>query len=601
MEKNGKDYKIMKLQPKNKKNLLKAALGKIDSDLVVANVQLVNVFTGEIYPADVYVYEGFVAHVETNNTGAPYKAKKVYDGKGKYLIPGLVDAHMHIESSMLTPRNFAKVVIPNGTTTIIHDPHEIGNVYGVEGVKYMHDSAADLPMRQLVDIPSCVPAVPGRENAGAAFLAGEVRELAKLDRVVGLAEVMDFMGVMEGDDRMMDIIAAAEENGLYLQGHSPRVTGRELSAYLCGGPYTDHESLSGGEAVEKLRDGMYVDARESSISHNMKDVCSGVKSLRFLDSLCMCTDDRESDDLLHQGHLNAVIRKAIECGLDPVLAIKCGTINTAREIGIRHLGAVAPGYTADMALLESLEEMKPQAVFFGGELVAENGKLLAEIPDEPYEIETRNSVTVKQLTTEDFVIHTPIRNGTVKVNVMKYDSLTAGLTTCVQEDIEVRNGLLRLTDGLMFVAVVNRYPNKDTMALHVVRDFGTNHGALASTISHDSHNLTIVYDTPEDALAAAEELIRVHGGITAVENGKVLQTLPLEVGGLMTRLTARELSEPVKRMKEAERSLGLTQQENPLLRIVTLALPVSPKAKMSDLGFVDVATKTFIPLFAAEK
>ena len=588
----------MKLEPKNRKNLLKAALGRIDSDLVVSNVLLVNVFTGEIYPADVYVCDGFVAHVETKNLGGPYKAKKVYDGRGRHLIPGLLDAHMHIESSMLTPRNFARAVIPHGTTTIIHDPHEIGNVCGVEGVKYMHDSAADLPMRQLVDIPSCVPAVPGLENAGAAFFDDEIRELAKLDRAVGLAEIMDFVGVIESDDRITDIIRAAEENGLYLQGHFPRAEGRQLSAYLCGGPSTCHETVTGDEAVEKLRDGMYVDARESSISHNAQAVWSGVKDLRFLDTLCICTDDRESDDLLHQGHVNAVVRKLVSCGMDPVLAIKCATINTAREIGIRHLGAVAPGYTADMVLLESLEGMDAKAVFFGGELVAENGKLLAEIRDEPFEIETRNSVTVRPLTAEDFTIRAPVEDGRVRVNVMSYDSLTAGLTTCVEEELEVRGGRLVLKDGLMFVAVVNRYPGKDTMALHVVKNFGTDHGALASTISHDSHNLTIVYDTPGNALAAANELIRVHGGITAVDGGKVLQTLPLEVGGLMTRLTAEELSAPVKAMKEAERSLGLKAQENPLLRIVTLALPVSPKAKMSDLGLVDVATKTLIPLFA---
>lgn len=588
----------MKIEPKNRRNLLKAALGQIESDLVVTNVSVVNVFTGEIYPADVYVYDGFIAHVERETPGKLQPAKKVYDGGGKMLIPGLIDAHMHIESSMLTPRNFARVVVPHGTTTIVHDPHEIGNVYGVEGVRYMHDSAADLPMRQLVDIPSCVPAVPGCENAGAAFFAKEIRELAKLDRVVGLAEVMDFVGVIEGEDRMMEIVHAAEEAGLYLQGHSPNVTGRQLSAYLCGGPSTDHEAESAEEALEKLRSGMYVDARESSISQDVEAIWSGVKDLKCLDTLCLCTDDRESGDLLNEGHLNAVVRKIIACGMDPVLAIKSATINTAREVGLKRLGAIAPGYAADLVLVGELKDMNASAVFFGGNLVAENGKLTAEISHEPYEIESRNSLVVKPLSKEDFIIHPPVQNGTVKVNVMYYDLLTNSQTSCVQKEIEVKNGELQLTENQKFVAVVNRYPNRDTIALHVMENFGTTHGALASTVSHDSHNLTIVYDTPENALAAANELIHVHGGMTAVENGAVIQTLKLEVAGLMSTLPAEELSQEAAKMKEAERCLGITAPRNPLLRIVTCALPVDPMVKMSDLGLVDVAEKKLVPLFA---
>ena len=235
---------MIRLEPKDKKALLRTALGMEEADLAICNCRLVNVFTGEIYPAVVYVKDGFIAHVEDEELSGPYKAAAVYDGQGRYLIPGLIDSHMHIESSMMTPRNFAKAVIPHGTTTIIHDPHEIANVYGREGVVYMHDAGSNLPMRQLVDIPSCVPAVPGCENAGAEFFAEDIDALAGLERAVGLAEVMDFYGVMYGDDRMMDIIEAAEKNGLYLQGHAPSVTGRQLSAYLIGGPWTCHETTS---------------------------------------------------------------------------------------------------------------------------------------------------------------------------------------------------------------------------------------------------------------------------------------------------------------------------------------------------------------------
>lgn len=588
---------MFKLEPKNKKELLKAALGLIPADLAVKNCQLVNVFTGEIYPVVVYVKDGFVAHVELKELDGPYHAEEVFDGEGRYLIPGFVDSHMHIESSMMVPRNFAKVVIPHGTTTIIHDPHELGNVYGVEGVRYMHDSAEGIPMRQLVDIPSCVPAVPGCENAGAEFFAKEIYELAGLERVVGLAEVMDFLGVMYGDDRMMDIIEAAKENGLYLQGHAPGVSGRNLSAYLCGGPNTCHETRGSEEALEKLRMGMYVDARESSITKNVEAIWNGVKDCRFFDTLTLCTDDRESDDLLHEGHMNAVARKAIECGMDPVAAIKSATINPAREIGVEHLGAIAPGYVADMVLTKDITTLWADVVFYEGRVVAKDGKLAEPIADLDFEIETRNSMNLAPVTADDFVIKTPVENGTVKVNIMEYLTKDSSVTALNTVELPVENGKIVLGEDMAFVAVLNRY-GKGTRGFGIVKNFGLNEGAIASTVSHDSHNLTIVYFKPEDAMAAANELIAQGGGMTAVKDGAVRNTLRLEVGGLMTKLDAEELTVEAAGMKETEKEMGLTVPVNPLLRIVSLALPVVPAVKMSDLGMVNVADQTMIPMFA---
>lgn len=587
---------MLKLEPKNKKELLKTALGLEEADLAVVNCRLVNVFTGEIYPAVVYAKDGFISHVETKQLEGPYSAARVYDGEGRYLIPGLVDSHMHIESSMMTPRNFARVVIPHGTTTIIHDPHELANVYGVEAVTYMHDSADDLPMRQLVDIPSCVPAVPGCENAGAEFFSEQIETLAGLERVVGLAEVMDFYGVIHGDERMMDILKAAKDQGLYLQGHAPGLTGRMLSAYLCGGPNTCHETTKGEEALEKLRSGMYVDARESSIAKNVEAVWDGIRDIRFFDTVTLCSDDRESDDLLNSGHVNAVVRKAVQCGMDPVLAIKSATINTAREIGIEHLGAVAPGYTADMVLTKDLRTLWADAVFYGGALVAENGSLTVPIEERSFELETRNSIDVGTLSPEDFILKAPVENGTVKVRVMEYINLTQSKTRCSVEELSVKDGRVILKEHMAFVAVLNRY-GKGTRALGIVKNFGTREGAVASTVSHDSHNLTVVYFNPGDGYAAARELIRTGGGMTAVKDEAVLCTLRLEVGGLMTKLNAEQLTGEAARMKEVEKSLGLTALENPLLRIVCLALPVIPDVKMSDLGLVSVAEQKILPLF----
>ena len=583
----------------NRKELIKAALGLVECDLAIKNAQLLNVFTGEVYPATVFVYDGAIAHVEYRNLEEGLdKVKNVVDAEGKYLIPGLIDAHMHVESSMLTPRNFAKVSIPSGTTTIVMDPHEIGNVYGVEGVKYMHDSGEGLPQRQFVDIPSCVPAVPECENAGAEFFAKEIEELAELKRVIGLAEVMDYIGVINQEDRMADIIHAAERKGLYLQGHAPFVSGRNLSAYLIGGPVTDHESRTGEEAIEKLRSGMYIDSRESSITHNVKDIWEGVKHCKFFDHYCLCTDDREADDLLHEGHINYVVNAAIKYGMDPVTAIKSATLNTAREINVTDLGAIAPGYVADMLLVEDLSNIHPTHVFFEGKLVAQDGKLLQPIEDKEYEIETRNSVQLKELSLEDFHVDTPVENGKVNVNVMVYPNLELSSTYVEKTEFEVKDGSIVLpNDDYKFVIVLNRY-GKGTIGKGIVKGFGTKKGALASTVSHDSHNLTVVYDNEKDALRVANTLKECGGGMCAAYNGTVLSTLPLPLAGLMSLKSAEELSVVSQKMKQAIVELGLTDMENPLLRIVTLALPVIPEVKMSDLGLVDVLTKKIVPFYA---
>ena len=583
----------------NRKELIKAALGLVECDLAIKNAQLLNVFTGEVYPATVFVYDGAIAHVEYRNLEEGLdKVKNVVDAEGKYLIPGLIDAHMHVESSMLTPRNFAKVSIPSGTTTIVMDPHEIGNVYGVEGVKYMHDSGEGLPQRQFVDIPSCVPAVPECENAGAEFFAKEIEELAELKRVIVLAEVMDYIGVINQEDRMADIIHAAERKGLYLQGHAPFVSGRNLSAYLIGGPVTDHESRTGEEAIEKLRSGMYIDSRESSITHNVKDIWEGVKHCKFFDHYCLCTDDREADDLLHEGHINYVVNAAIKYGMDPVTAIKSATLNTAREINVTDLGAIAPGYVADMLLVEDLSNIHPTHVFFEGKLVAQDGKLLQPIEDKEYEIETRNSVQLKELSLDDFHVDTPVENGKVNVNVMVYPNLELSSTYVEKTEFEVKDGSIVLPDDdYKFVIVLNRY-GKGTIGKGIVKGFGTKKGALASTVSHDSHNLTVVYDNEVDALLVANTLKECGGGMCAAYNGTVLSTLPLPLAGLMSLKSAEELSVVSQKMKQAIVELGLTDMENPLLRIVTLALPVIPEVKMSDLGLVDVLTKKIVPFYA---
>lgn len=586
------------LEPKNKENLIACAMGKIEADKVITNGNLLNVFTGEIYPADIYIYDGFIAHVEYEKPGENLNAKEIIDAEGQYMIPGLIDSHVHIESSMLTPRNFARGVINHGTTTVVTDPHEIANVYGVEGVKYMHNAGANLPMRQLIDVPSCVPAAPGVENSGAEFLAPQITELSKLDRVMGLAEVMDFIAVINGEDRMMSIIDAAKKAGMYIQGHCPFVTGRMLSAYLIGEPVSCHESRTKEEFIAKLRSGMRVDARESSIAKNIKVGVESTKDMKFFDDFCICTDDREPDDILHTGHINDVVRHAIKYGLDEITAIKSATLNNARTMKLDTLGAIAPGYVADVLFVPDLKELVPSTVIFEGDIVSKDGKLVKEIEDVPFDIEKQNSMHVEPLTVDDFTFHTPVKDGKVNVTVMTYSDYTLSITSSVVEELDVKDGKLDISNDpdLKFVAVINRH-GKGTKGFGVVRRFGSDKGAVASTVSHDSHNLTVVYDTPEDALIACNALIECGGGMAVAINGKLEGVLELKVAGLMSQKRADLVAEDAKNMKVAMRKVGLNQMENPLLRIVTLALPVIPNCKMSDLGIVDVITKTILPLY----
>lgn len=589
----------MKIQPKNKRNLLAAALGKINCDLAVVNTKYVNLFTGEIYPANVFVHEGFVVHVEKDDLkDGLSKVTKVIDAEGRYIIPGFIDSHIHIESSMMTPRNFAAAVVPHGTTTVVTDPHEIANVFGEDAVRYMHDAGCDLPMRQFIDIPSCVPAVPGLESGGAEFDATTIDRLAKLPNVIGLAEVMDFVGVVNGEDRMMDIIDIAEKNGLYLQGHAPFCTGRMLSAYLVGGPHTCHETREGSEAVAKLRAGMYVDTRESSIAKNAADIWNGVKDLPWRDRMSVCTDDREADDILENGHMNLVVRTLIKLGMDPLEAIRAATVHNAQAFHAENLGAVAPGFVADMLLVDTLEGLEVNTVFFGGEIVAKEGKLLATIEPKEFEIEKLNSMNAPKLSLDDFKLKAPNPSAnTVKVNVLTYTSLNLSVTACVTEELPVKNGIVDLSGDpdLFYAMIINRY-GTGNYTFGVVRGFGAKCGANGSTVSHDCHNLCIVFKDAESGFAVYNELVACGGGMCSAIDGKVTGTLKLSVGGLMSPDSPQETAKQITSMKKALHDIGL-DLENPLLRIATLALPVIPEYKFSDLGLVNVLEKKLTPIF----
>lgn len=594
---------MRKIPALDKRALLKAALGEIEADLAVKNTLYFNLFTGEEYPATVFIHQGFVVHVESENlTDHLENVKEVIDAEGSTIIPGLIDAHMHVESTMLTPRNFAEAVIPHGTTTVVTDPHEVANVAGEEAVEYMHNAGLDLPMRQYINIPSCIPAVPGLEQSGATFDYTVVDRLAKLENVIGLAEVMDFKGVENGSDRMMDIIEAAERNHLYIQGHIVNESGRQLSAYVVGGPTTDHETRAPGEAINKLRAGLYVDARESSMAHNIETIWKDVKQLPWRSRLALCTDDRESADILEKGHMNDVVRLLIHEGMSPIEAVRAGTLHVAQEIGVTNLGAVAPGFVADFLLVKDFNTFKPEKVFFGGKLVAEKGKMVVEIKERSFEIEKRNTVNILPIQPDDFLMKVPNnqQEGTIKVNVPTYYDLNASITKLQVEELPVKNGVVDISQDpdLAYVLTINRYGKKNS-TLGLVRNFGGVEGAVGSTVAHDHHNLMIVYRYPEAAFRVYQALKACGGGISCSSKHDLLYTLELPVFGLMSAVNCFETAKRAKKMKEVLRSIGLDTL-NPLLRIVTLGLTVIPEFKYSDLGLVDVMETKLISIFPEE-
>ncbi|PSW18811.1 adenine deaminase [Photobacterium sanctipauli] len=597
----------MRLNPKDMSALVAASMGRQPVELLLTNVQVVNLFTGEIHPGQVGVQDGFIAYVDMdpdnlNREDIQRDALEVIDGQGRYLIPGFIDAHLHIESTMMTPQNFAKAVLPWGTTTVVTDPHEVGNVLGTDGVKYMAQASADMPIRNLVLAPSCVPALPGMESAGATFNDEDVISLCNEDNIFGIGEVMDFLGVLEQDDRMNPILVRSTQQSAYIQGHAPSMFGQRLNAYLCTGPTNDHETRFGQEAKDKMRLGMYVQARESSMSRNVRDIVEAVKDFKFHDYLCLCTDDREAADILEHGHMNHVVKVAIEAGLDPITAIRCATLHTAKDLEIRNLGAVAPGYVADLLLVDDLHDPRPAKVISQGKLVAENGHYIAPFSAKVHPLEEQDTTAeLPDFNAEMLTIQPPVENGSVVVNVLHYLRLNASLTEWRQVSIPVVGGKLVLPEGHQFVMIQNRYGKTDQRTLAVVSGSGLEQGAIAATVSHDSHNLTVMYDTPENALAAIEQVKVMKGGIACANNGQLLGSLALPVAGLMSTLDCQSLAVEGEKLKEAVLTLGFREAVNPLLRIATIALPVIPKAKLSDKGLINVETKSFVPLFPENK
>lgn len=585
------------LKEKNRSRLIQAAMGKIPCDLTVKNVEYFNVFTGEIYAAEVDVLDGFVVRVREAGQAPELPAKNEYDGQGRYLIPGYIDTHMHVESTMMIPENLSRAILPWGTTTICTDPHEIGNVMGIDGVRFMLDNAKKSALRQYVLAPSCVPAVPELESTGASFGAKEVGEILDMDDVVGIAEIMDFVGVYQDGDRMHSIIDEGVKRGMYLQGHAPYVSGKELAAYRLGGPCSDHESATAEEVVEKLRCGIHVNLRASSLIDNLKTLVAGCRNHQWKDMVSICTDDVHAKDLLTVGHINKVVRKAVQAGLSGCEAIKLATFNAAREYGFDDLGAVAPGYIADMQLVDTLDGCQPAAVFVEGRLVAEHGAYVG--PDRKEgDYDFPNTVNIPQIhSVEDFRLKAPATGNSVKIKVIVPRDGNRILRNTQVVELPVKDGCVDISGhpDLVYVTVINRF-GTGTQSTAIYKDFGLNRGALATTISHDSHNLTVVYHTPEEAYLAAEAMRKCGGGV-CVADGSEVTLLPLPVAGLMSQMVCSDVAEQIEAVQKKLDTM--TDGTVSLLSASVMALPVLPGVIITDRGLVDGLSQQFISQFEA--
>lgn len=590
---------MKQLNKEERRTLVDCAMDRIECDLIISNARILNVFTKEIYPAEIYLKNGYIAYIEQREEYfGKGRTKESYSADNKLVVPGFIDSHMHIESSMLTPQNFSTLAIPRGSTTVVTDPHEIANVMGIEGVDYMIEAGKHTYMNQYILAPSCVPCSPGLETAGAAFGSCEIEEILEKENVLGIAEVMDYYGVNNNSERMVDILGVTERKSGFIQGHFYGEDPRELSAYLCGGPQSNHEFFSGTDALLAVRNGMIADARDSSFAKNIKSIISGLKGVDTFDRLTLCTDDIESEQLKEEGHLNQCVKSAIEAGLPFEDAIRSVTIIPARNFQISHLGAIAPGYVANLNFIDGDKNLVVvDEVFFEGELIAKKNKMVKEYPKYEHKVETRNTIFIDHFDYLNLKVKAPIENGMIQTRVIEYETYQSLFTLEKVMELPVKDGYLSLEENkeLNYIAVINRHKGCDNHFTGVIEKFHLKEGALAGTVSHDSHNLTVVYANEEDAKIAIEEIKKIRGGIVYVNNGEVTK-VALPIAGLLTNLSPDFFIPQVNLMKRTLIEHGV-KNDNPIMRLATAALPAAPVLKITDMGLVNALTQKFVTMF----
>ena len=594
---------MLKSWPDTAHRLIAVAMGREKADMVIRSGRWVNVHSGEIIPAtDIAIAAGRFAYVGPDASHCIGTDTQVIEAGGRYLVPGLCDAHMHVESGMVTVTEFSRAVIPHGTTSMFIDPHEIANVLGLPGVRLMHDEAMAMPVNVFVQMPSCVPSAPGLENPGAELGPEEVREAMTWPNIIGLGEMMNFPGVIAGDPKMLAEIAATQRAGKTVGGHyaSPDL-GLPFHAYAAGGPADDHEGTRAEDAIARVRQGMRAMLRLGSawydVAAQVKAVTeSGLDSRNFI----LCTDDSHSGTLVNDGHMNRVVRHAIAQGLKPVTAIQMATLNTAQHFGLeRELGSITPGRRADLVLTSDLVTLPIEMVIARGRVLAEHGRLTAEIPAFAYPASAKNTVNMKRdLTAADFAIAAPKGANEVTARVIGVIENQAP-TRALEARLKVSSGLVDAdkASGVCQIAVVERHKATGGVSNAFVSGFGYDVDcAVASTVAHDSHHMIVVGTSRDDMAMAANILRKVGGGAVVVSKGKTLALVELPIAGLMSDERAEIVAKKAEGLVAAMKTCGCTLN-NAYMQHSLLALVVIPELRISDIGLVDVRTFEKVDLF----
>ncbi len=570
------------------KEIIPYALGKKPAHVLFKNARIVNVFTGEVEEGNIAVFKKRIAGVGDYEEG-----EKVIDLRGLYVVPGLIDAHLHIESSMLSPRQFAKAVLLHGTTTVIADPHEIANVLGLDGIEYMIEATEGIPLNVYIAIPSAVPASPKFETSGARIGPEDIINFVERypKRIIALGEVMNFPGVLNVDYETIAKIEILRHKYKKIDGHAPGLTGRDLNAYISAFIRSDHESTTAKEALEKISRGMQIFIREGTTAKNLEALIKAVNEKnQFFFSFC--TDDKDALDILEEGHIDFNIKKALSHGIDPITAIRMATINTARYFNLRSMGAVAPGYKADLVILEDLESFSIRMVVKDGKIVVEDrkfvGTLQGRIPNVP---NTVGYVKLPKFTAKDL----KIKDKGEKIRVIKvYENSLITDELVVEPTVKDGYVIPDIDRDLLKIAVFDRHTGSD-FTIGFVNGFGLKRGALSASIGHDSHNVFSIGTSDEDIEFAAKEIQKMNGGIVLVDGGKVVEAIPLPIAGLMSNEPLEKVADRVRKLDGKLVEYGTNKEK--MMGVFFIQLSVIPKLKITDKGIVDVSRQRFVDLF----
>ena len=563
----------------NKKlHVVEVASGRQKADLVLKNATYVNVFCNELSHGDIAVAEGLIAGM-----GEHYEGAVEIDMGGKLVLPGFVDAHIHLESALVSPKEFANAVIPHGTTTVITDPHEIANVMGTDGIEYMLQATEDLPVDVRFMLPSCVPATP-LDESGAVLDYRAIDSFYEHNRVEGLAEMMNYVGVANADEQVLEKIVAAQAHHKKIDGHAPGLSGNDLNAYIAAGVYSDHECSTVEDAIAKLERGQYIMIREGTAARNL-DALLPLLTPQYYTYCMFCTDDKHPNDLLEKGHIDYICREAInKYGADPILTVKVACHHAARYFLLNNRGAIAPGYLADFAIIDNFKNFNVEMVFKKGELYYNDGKLKdfpAPAIEEYLDERAHDTFHVRHLTEEDFK---DVRQRGV-IGMIPGEIVTTDNGYADHVDLE---------KDILKIAVVERHKNTGHIGLGYIQGYGLKSGAVATSISHDSHNIIVVGTNAADMAFAANYIVENHGGIVVVKDGKVLSSVVLEIAGIMSDEPLTKMNEELEAAKDAAFCLGVSRGIDPFMTLSFMALPVIPTLRITTRGVIDVNTQQYI-------